>query len=377
MGKRELVLVVAFVVVGIVVYQFTAPPPPPGSEGFSVGGILRNIRREMKGARETATADSAQTVAIPAAAVLLRVNVALVIDLTITGEDRSDIAASLHVMARGFEKTDATAAAHAPRLKIETPGDAVVVSLEFTGMPSVSRNQPPPNLSLNLSVPKRLAVRAEPHIGRFVLTNVASAEIMGSRGETKISRLAGDVRLTHNGGPIDVSNVRSLKLTVRNSRGTIKDVAGQTTIDGIGGDLTLSGIAGPLEIEGRNTDVTLDAATLLKPPLRINLTAGQLRVRGLRTEARIDGRNSDISVTLDAAAPLSIYNLGGITVTAPPGGYNVDAVATEGRVTVEDGTLTATDGPDSHAEGKIRGGGPALMLRATRGSIEVRKPAGK
>ena len=370
-------LVVAFVVVGIVVYQFTAPPPPPGSEGFSVGGILRNIRREMKGARETATADSAQTVAVPAAAVLLRVNVARVSDLTITGEDRSDIAASLHVTARGYEKTDATAAAHAPRLKIETPGDAVVVSLEFTGMPSVSRNQPPPNLSLSLSVPKRLAVRVEPHIGRFVLTNAAGAEIMGSRGETKISRLAGDLRLTHNGGPIDVSNVRSLKLTVRNSRGTIKDVAGQTSIDGIGGDLTLSGIAGPLEIEGRNTDVTLDAATLLKPPLRINLTAGQLRVRGLRTEARIDGRNSDISVTLDAAAPLSIYNLGGITVTAPPAGYNVDAVATEGRVTVEDGMLTATEGPDSHAEGKIRGGGPALMLRATRGSIEVRKPAGK
>jgi len=45
MGKRELVLVVGFVLLGVVVYQFTAPPPPPGSEGFSVGGLIRHIRR--------------------------------------------------------------------------------------------------------------------------------------------------------------------------------------------------------------------------------------------------------------------------------------------------------------------------------------------
>jgi hypothetical protein len=171
--------------------------------------------------------------------------------------------------------------------------------------------------------------------------------------------------------------VGSLKLTVRNSHGSVKDVRGHAAIEGAGSQLTLTGIAGPLEIDVRNTEVTLEAGTELKPPLRINMTAGPLRVRGLGVESRIEGRNADISVTLGAAAPVTISNVGGIAVTAPPGGYDLDALATDGHVTVEDGPVPTTDGPDSHAEAKVRGGGPVLTLRATHGAIEVRKPAGK
>ena len=59
MGKRELVLIAVFVVLGFCVYQLTAPPPPPGSEGVSIGGIFRNMRRDVQGARESAASDSA------------------------------------------------------------------------------------------------------------------------------------------------------------------------------------------------------------------------------------------------------------------------------------------------------------------------------
>jgi hypothetical protein len=102
-----------------------------------------------------------------------------------------------------------------------------------------------------------------------------------------------------------------------------------------------------------------------------------MRIEGLRTEARIDGRNSNIDVTLDAAAPITIYNLGAIRVTAPPGGYTLDAVTTEGRINMDDGEVTPSEGADPHATGPVRGGGPTLTLRATRGSITIRKPAGK
>jgi hypothetical protein len=157
----------------------------------------------------------------------------------------------------------------------------------------------------------------------------------------------------------------------------VKDVRGHAAIDGAGSQLTLTGIAGTLEIDARNTEVTLEAGTELKPPLHVSMTAGQLRVRGLRVESRIDGRNVDISVALDAAAPVTIHNVGGIAVTAPPGGYDLDASATDGHVTLEDGPVPATDGPDSRAEARVRGGGPLLTLRVTHGAIEVRKPGGK
>jgi hypothetical protein len=173
--------------------------------------------------------------------------------------------------------------------------------------------------------------------------------------------------------------VSALKLTTRSSRGTVKEIAGPVTIDATGGNLALTGLRGPVEIEGRNTDFTLDADARLEPELRINLTGGHLRVGGLKVAARIDGRNSEINVALDAPAPVTIYNVGAITVTAPPGGYDLDASATDGRITSEDGSITATpsDGSDARASAKIRGGGPPLTLRATRGTIEVLKPAGK
>jgi hypothetical protein len=82
-------------------------------------------------------------------------------------------------------------------------------------------------------------------------------------------------------------------------------------------------------------------------------------------------------VSLAAAAPVTIYNLGAIVVTGPPGGYTIDAVATEGRITSEDASITATpsEGPDARVSAKIRGGGPTLNLRSTRGRIELRRPS--
>jgi len=373
------VLVVGFVLLGVVVYQFTAPPPPPGSEGFSVGGLIRHIRRAVKGPRESAAADSAQTLAVPAGISTLRLNVGRVSDVTVTGEDRDDVSASLHVTARGYDQAEAGAAAKAPKVRLETSVEAVTVSLDLTSAPPIQGPQPPPMLSLTLLVPKRLTLRAEPHISRFIVANVAGAEIMSSRGETRVSHLTKDLRLTHAGGALDISDVSALKLTARSSRGTVKEVAGPVSIDAVSGALALAGLTGPVEIEGRNTDFTFDADARLEPELRINLTGGHLRVGGLRVAARIDGRNSEINVALDAPAPVTIYNVGAITVTAPPGGYDLDASATEGHVTSEDSAITATpaDGSDARASAKIRGGGPPLTLRATRGTIEVLKPAGK
>ena len=57
MGKRELLLVIAFAVVGVVVYQITAPPPPPGSQGFSFSTLVQHMRRGIQGNRAVAEID--------------------------------------------------------------------------------------------------------------------------------------------------------------------------------------------------------------------------------------------------------------------------------------------------------------------------------
>jgi hypothetical protein len=379
MGKRELVLVAVFFVMGIVVYQFTAPPPPPGSEGVSLGGIFQKLKREVQGARETATASSSQSRPVDPSVKLVRLNIPRNNTLVINGSDRADIAVDMQVTARGFNQAEAKAAADAAKVSIEAAGDALAVT---TVWPMRQNNDSGfiNEGTITVSLPKRLQVRIEPHSGRLTVTDVAGVEVLGQRGETRIATIAGHVALTHTGGRLEIDTVPSLKLTARNSNARIRGAAGAVSMETTGAELQIEDVAGPLEIEARNTELVFDAAKLLKPPFRYNGTGGVLRLTNLRTESRIDGRNVEFDIAIAQAAPITIYSTGeDIRVSAPPGGYALDAVATEGDITSEDSSITATpgDSPDARVAANIRGGGPALTLRATRARIDIRKSAGK
>jgi len=379
MGKRELVLVAVFLVMGIVVYQFTAPPPPPGSEGVSFGGIVQKLKREVQGARETATASSTQTRPVDAGVKLVRLNVPRNNTLIINGTERADVSVEMQVTARGFNQAEAKAAADAAKVSIEAAGDAIAIT---TVWPMRQNNESGfiSEGTITVSLPKRLQARIEPHTGRLTIKDVAAVEVLGQRGETQIARIPGHVALNHTGGRLEIESVPSLKLTARNSNARIRGITGAVSMEATGAELQLEDIAGPLEIEARNTDLVFDAAKLVKPPFRYNGTGGVLRLSNLRTESRIDGRNVEFEVAIAAAAPITIYSTGeDIRVTAPPGGYALDAVATEGDITSEDSSITATpgDSPDARVTANIRGGGPALTLRATRARIDIRKSTGK
>lgn len=382
MGKRELVLISLFVVIGIVVYQFTAPPVPPGSDGVSFGGIVGKLKREIQGSRETATASVKQATPVDVGTRLVRINFQQNNDLTLTGTDRQEISVEMTVTARGVNQAEAKAAADAAQIKIERVGDSMAISLVLPSMRNRNRGQEGfiSQATIAVALPRRLLVRVEPHVGKLFLTDVAGVEVMGSRGETRIKGSTGHVILSHTGGPLEIDNVPSLKLTARNSRGSIKRVAGTVSVEGTGGELELAEIVGPLDVESRNSEWRIDAAKTRTAPLRFNGTGGRLRLEGLRTEARLDGRNLEMDIGVGAAAPITIYNTGeDITITPPASGYTLDAVATEGKITSVDSNITATpgDGPDARAGAPIRGGGPLLTLRVTRGRIDIRKAATK
>jgi hypothetical protein len=298
-------------------------------------------------------------------------------DITVTGEERDDIAVELHATGRGFDQAEAKVAASGTTLKVERVGDAMVLSLTNPvargGRGSIGLS----DIAMSLKVPRRLGLRMDPHVGPLVVSGLVSAEVVGSRGDMRIAKVTGRLQVTHSGGTLEIDEVPSLKLNARNSRATVTHVSGTLTVDAIGGALTLSDVAGPIEIEARNTDVRMTSVKALKGPLRVNSTGGEIHIEGLRTETRLDGRNTVIDVLLAAPAPVTIYNLGDIRVTAPAGGYALDAAATEGRLRIEDGDQQPSEGNDPHASGPVRGGGPPITLRSTRGSITVLKPAGK
>ena len=379
MGKRELVLIALFAIAGIVVYQVTAPPPPPGSEEVSVGGILQRMKRQMQGPRETATAQDHQAVEVGAAVRLLRISFAYGNDLTIVGSDRTDISIESRITGRGYDQAEAKSVAETAKLKIESTSDAIAM----TAAANVAGRRNGPRAFISeasyvINVPKRLALRLEPHSGKLTIRDVAAAEIMGSRGPTTLSDVEGSIVLSQTGSHLEIDGAGSLKLTSRNANGTVKRVSGTMTLDTTGAEMRIENVSGPLDIEARNAEITIDAAKLAKAPFRFNATGGRLRVESLKTESRIDGRNTDLEVELSGAVPVTIYSTGEtIIVTPPPGGYALDAVATDGSLTIEDGEFKVPSDGEQRVTGNVRGGGPALTLRANRGDIRVRKPQGK
>ncbi len=371
MGKRELLLVIAFAAAGFILYQVTAPASPADSNGFSLSKLLEHARRGVQGNRASAVVTSTHTEQLDRSTEEVRL-VLKAAELTIIGEQRDDLACDLQVTSSGFDEAEARRWAEATALKIDRAGPAIVVDLKY---PREARQ----TAKLTIKVPSRMRVRMEPSGGRLDIENVAAFEAANTSGTATIRNIAGTVTISHRGGQLTIDRAAALRLTTRGTEAKIQHIGGTVTAQTVGGDFVGSDMTGPVEIEARDTDVRLEQIKALKAPLRVNATNGRVRIDGLRTEARIDGNDTDLTIAFDAPAPVTIYNTSqDITVTPPPGGYSLDAVATDGRITIEDGSVKPSgDNAEQRAAGSIRGGGAALTLRATRGDIVVRSPAGK
>jgi hypothetical protein len=371
MGKRELLLVVLFVAAGFVLYQVTAPASPADSSGFSFGKIVEHLRRGIHGNRASTVVSSTRTEPLDRATEELRLDLRAA-ELHVIGEQRDDLAFELQVTSSGFDEAEAKRWAEATTLKVDRAGPAIVVELNY---PREARQ----TATLTVKAPARMRVRMERSGGLLEIANVASFEAANTSGNATIKNIAGGVTINHRSGELTIDRAASLRLTTRGTDAKIQHISGTVTAQTIGGDLAVSDMTGPVEIESRDTDVHLEQIKGLKAPLRVNATNGSVRIAGLRTEARIDGNDTDLDIAFDAPAPVTIYNRSqDISVTPPPSGYSLDAVATDGRITIEDGAVKPTgDNGEQRASGSIRGGGAALTLRATRGDIVVRSPAGK
>jgi len=366
------VLIAVFALVGVAIYQVTAPPLAPGQQGFSLGRIVQNVRRGIVGHSAHAVVQTSRSEAIDASVAEVRVNVRI-LDLVVVGEDRADAAFELKVDSNGTDEADAKRLATATTLTLDRAGTGLLVSMDFP-KDGIQR------ATLTIRMPKRLGLRVENKVGRFEVTGVASIDVKGNRGESRVSDVTGEVALNHRGGALNVDGAGSLRLNAAGASGVVTHIKGAASVELTGSDLTLNDIAGPLDVKARGTDLKLRKLDTLKPPLRLDMQSGSVDAEGLHVETRIDGRDTEMRIGLDRAAPVTIYNTGeDITITPPSGGYTLDAIATDGEISIDDGGLKPTgDDREQRIVGAVRGGGPTLALRATRGHITVKsRPSGK
>ena len=380
MGKRELLLVAAFVVIGAFVYQVTKPAGDPNRPGWSFGGIVEQIRREVRGNQGRAEVTTTQTVPAPATVREIRLE-KFPSGVVILGEDRQDIEIELKVTSRAYDEAEAKKTAHDTKVLVDEAGEMLRLTMDYP--PGGTQTA-----TLSMKVPKRLALRLEDKGGRLTVSHLAAVFIGGAgRGETVISEIAGEVHVNQRGSTITITNVGSLRMTtVSAGEAKISGVKGDATLNFTGGEIRLEKLGGAVEVDSRNAELRFEQLDDLRGPLRIRDVGGEIDLVGVRCDTRIDGRESEVRVTQGAIAPLAIYNdndgADAIEVTLAEGGMKIDAAASNGRITLDDKLKAAglkveakgdAENPAHRLEGVIGAGGPALILRATNGHIELRR----
>jgi hypothetical protein len=367
MGKRELLLICGFAAFGALVYYATAPAAAPGQQGFSIGRIVEEVRREVRGNRSSAEVATTTAIPLKPGVTELRFETGSA-GLTISGEDRPDVLCELKVWSSGYDETEAKKFANETVLKSTDAGISLILGIKYP-QPATQR------ASLVVRMPNAMTVRIQPSRAKLEITGVASVELVEARGQANVTAISGRVTATHRGGALTIEGVPAVKLSTRGSTVSLKDVTGEAILQLQAGELTSQSIVGPIEIESNDTRMVFDGLGVTSRPMRINAIGGSVTMTGLRSETRIDGRDTRIDVAIDQPAQVTIHNEQeeAMDVALPAGGVQLDALAIDGRLTLPPGLLEVkTTDNEQRASGAIGGGGPTVTLRSSRGDIRIK-----
>jgi hypothetical protein len=365
MGKRELLLVVAFVFLGAVVYQVAAPAGP-AREGFSFSRILDHLRREVR--QNSAEAEHSSETVIPLNKDVTELRVGAIATVKIVGEARENIGAELRVHSTGTDEQEASNLARRTAVKVDQTGGVIAITVQY---PVEGRQRG----DLTLRIPKRLTVRLRETRGAAELRDIGGLFLDDTRGEVVIGTLNGELRGMFQGGRLRADSIDLVKLTARRAEIEIDRVKGDTTLDLSGGTLRLNQIGGRLDLTANRVEVEIDE---VGGEVRVNAAEGSLELGGVKRETRIDGRGTEISIELAAAVPLTaITNEEPLAVRLPENsGVTIDATASSGEIrlpaTLTDALRVEKKDDEQRVRGAVRGGGPQLSLRVTRGDIIIR-----
>jgi hypothetical protein len=368
MGKRELLLMLGFLLVGAVVYTVTAPPADPADGGRSWSSIIDRARRGVRGNRASTEVVSTRTFEVPGDAAELRLALNAR-TLSVVGEARTDIEATVKVWSNGFDEAEAGTLARQTVLEAGGSGARISLDLKYPEAGSQRAN-------VELKVPARLAISVSRYRGELTIANAAQVELLDTSGDAVIKETAGRVSVSHRGGELTIADAREVKVNGRGTELRLSRVSGPVTIQMQGGEVTASDLSGRLEIESNGTDLELERLAQMTGQARVTSTGGSLRIRELGADTRVDSRGTDVDVTLARPVPLGVYNEGQATIEVTPaaGGYSVDARASNGgRIVLPvDSIQVDAAGEGQQAAGDVDGGGPLLTLRTSRGDIVVR-----
>jgi hypothetical protein len=362
MGKRELFIILGFVVVGALAYQLTAPAAT-SSEGFSFSRMWEAMRREVHG--NPSSAETTLTGSHPLGPAFTEVRFADVSRLRVLGEARDDLAYELKVESSGPDEKTALEYAKKTLLKTDDMGTALSFRVEY---PREARQ----TSELTVKVPLRLGVRIQGG-SHIEASNLSSVRLEGVSSLVKINGITGSVTGTHRGGEIEIAGAASVRLTLQGSHAKFHEISQTITLDLRNAECELSPVKATIEIEETNSRVTIAQP---QGTVRIGGERGRITIEAPANETRVDVRRAEVEVVLRDAVPLTLVTTDEelrLLLDGPPP-IHVDAVAPNGSISTPGLDLT-TDTVDKEVRLTHAFGDAArtrASLRNLRGEIVIR-----
>jgi hypothetical protein len=366
MGKRELLLIVVFALFGIAVWQLTAPPTDPNEPGFSLQRLVSNLRTELAGQRVEVSLER-EAAAVPSPAVQRLILTGYRGALSVVGEDRADVTATLKGTVFGSDTPETTALAEKVTLALKEDGQEVTLLLD---RPEMRRR---PRLQLDIRLPKRLAVRLEVQGERVEVGGIAAVDATLRFAATQIRDVPGEVKVEQRDGRLEIAGVGAVTLLTRRAEVRVDRVTGPARIEATDDRVTLRRASGPVVFETRRVEVEAED---LQDELKATVTDGTFSARSVAGVVAVESQRCRVGLAVDGRAP--------VTITAADALVEV-TLAAQARVTLDldqlDGeirlpadspiTVAREEGHQS-AKGALRGGGPLVKVRARQGGIAIR-----
>jgi DUF4097 and DUF4098 domain-containing protein YvlB len=311
-------------------------------------------------------------------------------DLTVHGDDGSDVKVAGHKTVHAFTRRDADRANQASTVHLERQGDSLVMRADdpaHSGTMSISTD-------LDVTVPKGVNIEARGRGDLNIDDMAGTVSVTDSRGDVRINNIGKDVRVhATGGGLVRAAGIKgTVDLEGRGGDVQLEDVAGQVTINGeFSGTLEFRALAKTMHFESSRSDFRVEqvpgSITMDLGDLKMDNVIGPVKFRtGTRDIEASDITNSlelnvdrgDIQVSA-SKLPLPKMDLhtrnGDLTLTVPEkAGFDLDGKTGSGEVANGFGSPleTRNDGHAATVKGKV-GNGPQLVVVTDRGTLSIKK----
>ena len=365
MGKRELLLLVVFVVLGLGVYQVSAPAAPADAPGFSLSRIVQMAKSHFGGPRVRKPVTRTATLTPGSEVTTLDLG-DIRATVFVAGSDRADILVRLEAVLGGVDDADLAEQEKTLGLTLKSEGPVASAALNFN---TVGR---PPRYELHVELPRRLKVQLGGR-GSAEVRGIAGLHLVEYRGELNAAELTGAVTGELRDARAEFGAGVTMDLETRNGRLRAESPA-SVVLRSEHGTVDVIDAAGPVSI---TTDYCRMDIRGTGGPVKITGEGGTIELRDVNHPLTIAAERLTVNAELAIPVATSIaVEDDTVELTLPrEGGVQLEAGIENGSLRLPDG-LTATKVENRESvSAAIAGGGPLVKVTVDRGELRIRSRA--